>query len=262
MNEENNQMTVKYSITHDDLRQVIDLIVPLEKNGDIYDGYCPFCPTSHEPHFIYNAEKMAWRCNDCAAHGNVIDLVQKYNKVSKQDAKEIIKKTVILLHKNSEQPTPTADTSPAKKDSIETDLVDETVEISEDDDISPSLIDEMTGMVMTLRNTKGYLGMVLSTDKRNICSRIPEGMNENIVSNALKFKDSVKDKIRETWNNYNLDPIEILLTDDEFKIYLFQTSIEKNSELNLCLFIDKDTTPSMFRLHIRNALMKFSTNES
>jgi len=255
-------MTIKYSITADDLRQVIDLIVPLEKNGDLYDGYCPFCPTSHEPHFIYNAEKMVWRCNDCEEHGNAIDLVQKYNKVSKQDAKEIIKKTVLLLHKNADHTTSTPTSEPEKIDNIESEIVDETVDISEDDTISPSLIDELTGMVMTLRNTKGYLGMVLSTDKQNICSKMPEGMNESIVSNALKFKDSVKNKIQKTWNDYKLDPIEILLTDDGFKIYLFQTSIENNTDLNLCLFIDKDSTPSMFRLHIRNALMRFSTKDS
>lgn len=251
-------MTNKTSITPEDLKQVVDLIVPLEKNGDVYDGYCPFCSNHNEPSFIYDPVKMKWNCHDCESYGYVIDLVQHYNKVSPQRAKDIIKEMVLLLHESTKitHSNSTSDPIPVKANNIQAEVEEETVAILSENNFSSSLIDEITGLVLTLRSTRGFLGMVLSSNNHNICSKIPEGMNTNIVTSALEFKNLVKNKIHETLNNYNVDPIEILLVGSEFKILLFEALIDGQSNFDLCLFIDNDTSPSMLQLHIRNALIR------
>lgn len=257
-------MVQKLSITPDDLKKVVEFIVPLEKSGDRYNGYCPFCSNKGEPRFIYNANKAEWRCYECKSNGNVIDLVQQYYKATKQEAKGIIKTTITYSHKNTNKKTSNSAVAsiPENADTIRVCAEIETTDISEENDISSSLIDEMTGLVMTLRSIKGYLGMVLSSDNKNICSKIPEGMDENIISSIFKFNDFVKARLHKTWKEYSVDPIEILLAGNEFRILLVQTSVEERSNLKLCLFIDKDSTPSMFQLQIKKSLMRIRNKEA
>ena len=259
------QMVQKLKITQDDFQKVVDFIVPLKKNGDLQNGYCPFCSNTDEPRFIYKANKTEWRCYECKSYGNVIDLVQQYYKASEQEAKDIIKTTLASLYRNREEKTSnSADVSILQKDNgtqVYSEL--KTTDISEEDGFSSLLIDEMTGLVMTLRSINGYLGMVLSLGDYNVCSKIPEGMDEKTVTAAFKFKDSVKSNLHKAWKEYSIDPIEILMAGDgdDIKILLVQSSVEKQSSFNLCLFVDKNSASSMFQLQIRNFLMRIKTKD-
>ena len=88
-------------------------------------------------------------------------------------------------------------------------------------------------------------------------------MDEKTVTAAFKFKDSVKSNLHKAWKEYSIDPIEILMAGDgdDIKILLVQSSVEKQSSLNLCLFVDKNSASSMFQLQIRNFLMRIKTKD-
>lgn len=256
-------MVQKLKITQDDLQKVVEFIVPLKKNGDLHNGYCPFCSNTDEPRFIYKANKTEWRCYECKLYGDVFDLVQKYYKASRQEAEDIIKTTITSLDRHTKKNTlnSTVVSISEKTDSIQVHSEIETTDISEENGISSSLIDEMTGLVMMLRSLNGYLGMFLSLGDHNVCSKIPEGMDENIISTAFKFKDSVKANLQKTWKEYSVDPIEILLAGDDVKILLIENTVESQSSLKLCLFIDKNSAPSMFQLQIKNFLMRIKAKD-
>lgn len=67
------------------LSEVINSYVPLTRKGNEFEACCPF----HEektPSFTVNDTKGFYHCFGCKAHGNAIDFVIEYEKVSYPDA--------------------------------------------------------------------------------------------------------------------------------------------------------------------------------
>jgi hypothetical protein len=69
-----------------DIAEIIGNYTFLEKHGDIYKGYCPFCSSimdsvcdSGDERLVVRPELKEWHCFQCGAGGSAEDFVELYN---------------------------------------------------------------------------------------------------------------------------------------------------------------------------------------
>src|ERR1022692_4753692 len=63
-----------------DLLAYVSQYVTLKKQGREYRGLCPF-HSEKTPSFYLNADKQVWHCHGCAAGGDLIKFVERYENV-------------------------------------------------------------------------------------------------------------------------------------------------------------------------------------
>jgi DNA primase catalytic core len=68
-----------------DIVAVIEQYIPLRKSGKYYRALCPF-HSEKSPSFFVNADRQTFNCYGCDAHGDVVDFIQQYKKLSFKDA--------------------------------------------------------------------------------------------------------------------------------------------------------------------------------
>lgn len=73
-----------------DIVDVIKKYIPLEKRGKNYFGICPFHKDT-SPSLSVSPEKQVYKCFSCGASGNVVNFIMDYEKVSFEEALEILK---------------------------------------------------------------------------------------------------------------------------------------------------------------------------
>ncbi len=87
---------------------VIQLHVPLEKNGSLLSGYCPLCYDEEESFLVYPS-KQTWHCYACQQEGNINNFIEKTEHLSAENAIKFIE---AFIH---EQPhIPPSATTPLK----------------------------------------------------------------------------------------------------------------------------------------------------
>lgn len=84
-------------LTKDKIKQQIDLVdfigqyVALSRNGDGYNGCCPFHDDKN-PSLTVDREKGLWHCFGCGAGGDVFDFLQKIENIDFQEALQQLSK--------------------------------------------------------------------------------------------------------------------------------------------------------------------------
>lgn len=73
-----------------DIVDIIKNYISLEKRGKNYFGICPFHKDT-SPSLSVSPEKQIYNCFSCGASGNVITFVMNYEKVTFDEALEILK---------------------------------------------------------------------------------------------------------------------------------------------------------------------------
>ncbi|CAQ85646.1 MULTISPECIES: DNA primase [Photorhabdus] len=63
-----------------DIIELIDVRVPLKKQGKNYHACCPF-HNEKTPSFTVNGDKQFYHCFGCGAHGNAIDFLMNYDRL-------------------------------------------------------------------------------------------------------------------------------------------------------------------------------------
>ncbi len=84
------------------MSEVIGKRMPLKKHGREYQGLCPF-HNEKSPSFTVNDEKSFFHCFGCGAHGDAIEFVRKYDRLTYPEAIEQLARDAGLS-----LPTPTA----------------------------------------------------------------------------------------------------------------------------------------------------------
>ncbi len=69
------------------MSEVIGKRMPLKKHGREYQGLCPF-HNEKSPSFTVNDEKSFFHCFGCGAHGDAIEFVRKYDRLTYPEAIE------------------------------------------------------------------------------------------------------------------------------------------------------------------------------
>lgn len=73
-----------------DIVDIIKNYIPLEKRGKNYFGICPF-HKDNSPSLSVSPEKQIYKCFSCGTGGNVITFIMNYEKVTFDEALEILK---------------------------------------------------------------------------------------------------------------------------------------------------------------------------
>ncbi len=81
---------VKEIIENIDIVDIIENYISLEKHGKNYFGICPFHKDTL-PSLSVSPEKQIYKCFSCGTSGNVINFIMDYEKVSFEEAIEILK---------------------------------------------------------------------------------------------------------------------------------------------------------------------------
>src|SRR3954470_3605812 len=63
------------------MSEVIGRRMPLKKHGREYQGLCPF-HNEKSPSFTVNDEKGFFHCFGCGAHGDAIEFIRKFERLS------------------------------------------------------------------------------------------------------------------------------------------------------------------------------------
>jgi len=85
------------------MSEVVGKRVPLKKHGREYQGLCPF-HNEKTPSFTVNDEKGFYHCFGCGAHGDAIEFLRKYDRLSYPEAVETLARDAgIALPKPSEE---------------------------------------------------------------------------------------------------------------------------------------------------------------
>lgn len=74
-----------------DIVKIIELFLPLKKQGQFYKANCPF-HNEKTPSFIVNDNKGYWHCFGCNKGGDAIKFIQEYKKLSFTEAMQEIAK--------------------------------------------------------------------------------------------------------------------------------------------------------------------------
>lgn len=69
--------------------EVVGKRIPLRKHGREYQGLCPF-HKEKTPSFTVNDDKGFYHCFGCGAHGDVIEFVRKFEKLSYVETMELL----------------------------------------------------------------------------------------------------------------------------------------------------------------------------
>lgn len=69
------------------MSEVVGRRMPIKKHGRAYQGLCPF-HNEKSPSFSVNDEKGYYHCFGCAAHGDQIDFIRRFDKLSYPEAVE------------------------------------------------------------------------------------------------------------------------------------------------------------------------------
>ena len=85
--------TIKKIRNENDIVDVIGEYLPLVQKGKNYFAVCPF-HDDHSPSMSISKDKQIFRCFVCGTSGNVISFVRDYEKVSFQEAVEILGKRI------------------------------------------------------------------------------------------------------------------------------------------------------------------------
>ena len=85
------------------MSEVIGKRLPLKKHGREYQGLCPF-HNEKTPSFTVNDEKGFYHCFGCAAHGDAISFIMKFDRLKYPEAIELLARDAgIPLPKSSEE---------------------------------------------------------------------------------------------------------------------------------------------------------------
>ncbi|MBK4764784.1 MAG: DNA primase [Pantoea sp. Brub] len=74
-------------LSYTDITNFINIKVNLNKKGKNYYAYCPF-HKERTPSFVVNSEKQFFYCFGCGIHGNIIDFIMNYEKITFVEAIE------------------------------------------------------------------------------------------------------------------------------------------------------------------------------
>ncbi|MGD6858384.1 MAG: CHC2 zinc finger domain-containing protein [Enterobacteriaceae bacterium] len=72
---------IKNLLKTTDIVYLINSIVPLKKKGRNFYAKCPF-HNEKNPSFVVSKEKQCYHCFGCNVHGNSINFLMQYNKIS------------------------------------------------------------------------------------------------------------------------------------------------------------------------------------
>lgn len=93
MNSRYNDSIRKEIVEKADIVSIINQYVPLQKKGSDWVGLCPFHEDSN-PSMHVNPQKRIFKCFSCNTGGDVITFVSKIEKISIEEAKRKVGKTV------------------------------------------------------------------------------------------------------------------------------------------------------------------------
>jgi DNA primase len=68
-----------------DIVTIISSYIPVQKKGRSYVALCPFHDDKH-PSLNISSEKQIFKCFSCGTGGNAITFVEKYEKISFEEA--------------------------------------------------------------------------------------------------------------------------------------------------------------------------------
>src|SRR5262245_40087720 len=69
--------------------EIVGKRMPLKKHGREFQGLCPF-HTEKSPSFTVNDEKGFYHCFGCGAHGDAIEFIRKYERLSYPESIETL----------------------------------------------------------------------------------------------------------------------------------------------------------------------------
>ncbi|NBO19957.1 MAG: DNA primase, partial [Proteobacteria bacterium] len=98
------------------MSEVIGRRLPLKKHGREYQGLCPF-HNEKSPSFTVNDDKGFFHCFGCGAHGDAIEFVRRFDRLSYPEAVE-------QLARDAGLPLPTPSEAEARKAEAEKTLYD------------------------------------------------------------------------------------------------------------------------------------------
>ena len=173
-----------------EITEIIGSYTFLEKRGNIYKGYCPFCNDiiglfcdSSEERLIVRPELNEWHCFRCGAGGTAEDFVALYN-------------TEVLHHSNDQTGAPATDTvEPAASKPP----------VAEEPEELPPLADQafvFRHYFSRLREVKGYQAAAIFDGGMNILS------HDSTVESEIDFR-----KLDELFMNI-IDSARSLYRDD------------------------------------------------
>src|SRR5574344_2880165 len=82
-----------------DIVTIISSYIPVAKKGRSYVALCPFHDDKH-PSLNISSEKQIFKCFSCGTGGNAITFVEKYEKISFEEA---VRKVVELINFHDER---------------------------------------------------------------------------------------------------------------------------------------------------------------
>lgn len=94
-----NETTVAKLKNDTDIVEYISSVLEIKKAGANFKACCPF-HGEETPSLSINPSRQIFKCFGCGVGGDVIDFIEKYNKVSKVDAINILRRFT-----NNEEPT-------------------------------------------------------------------------------------------------------------------------------------------------------------
>ena len=90
-NNEYRNDNIQKILDNSDIVSIISSYIPLEKKGNDYKGLCPFHHDSN-PSLSVSPSKKVFKCFSCNTAGNVIQFVEKYEKISFVEAMKKVAK--------------------------------------------------------------------------------------------------------------------------------------------------------------------------
>src|SRR4051812_39273714 len=101
------------------MSEVIGRRMPVKKHGREYQGLCPF-HNEKTPSFTINDEKNFYHCFGCGAHGDAIEFVRRFERLSYVEAIETLcREGGITIPKQSEEEHRKAETERTIHDALE-----------------------------------------------------------------------------------------------------------------------------------------------
>ncbi len=76
-------------LSTEEFLSIINIHVPLEKNGALLTGYCPLCYDEEESFLVYPS-KQHWHCYACQQEGDIYHFIEKTEHLSSSNAIKFI----------------------------------------------------------------------------------------------------------------------------------------------------------------------------
>jgi len=123
-----NEKTISDLKNETDIVEYIGSVIEIKKVGASFKACCPF-HSEDTPSFSISPSKQIWRCFGGCGGGDILDFIEKYNKVSNVDAINILRRYTnneIPVYNQHQKPQPTYEhqqhQDPKAPDEIQTKL--------------------------------------------------------------------------------------------------------------------------------------------